>query len=327
MIRIALSAGEPAGIGPDILLSLANHNQPFELVVFGDPNLLAERAKQCGKTFSVTEFNANHYQPGKLTVSPILLKTSCVAGELNPDNASYVLNCITQAADACLHNQCHALITAPVQKSILHTKNQPFSGHTEFLADYCHAKTVMMLLASKKCNVALQTVHIPLSQVANSIRTQDVITKIQLLNHGLQKLFGIKQPVIRVCGLNPHAGEQGQLGKEEIDFIIPAIQYCQQHAIRVSGPFAADSLFTPDNLNQTDAFLAMYHDQGLTPFKTLSFNTGVNVTLGLPIIRTSVDHGTALNLAGTGQADCQSLQHALDLSLRILHLNRKHNGT
>lgn len=321
MNRIAITMGEPAGIGPDIVLQTAQQSWPAELVVFADPNLLEERAKQLNLNIKLKTFDPEHFkphQPDELSIVPVYLKERCIPGQLNSANSVVVLESIEQAVQACLNYHCDAILTPPVQKGIINDAGLAFTGHTEFLEKLCNVKTVVMLFVSKDLKMALQTTHLPLKDVPNKISIEKIIESVTLINHDLNRIFHIAQPKIAVCGLNPHAGENGHIGDEEIRIINPAIQQLKTLGIDASGPYAADTIFHEMHRNQFDVILAMYHDQGLTPFKTLNPHAGVNVTLGLPLIRTSVDHGTALSLAGTGRANCTSFAYALELTHQLI---------
>ena len=319
--RLIITLGEPAGIGPDVVLQIAQAHWQAELVVVGDPDLLKSRATQLQIPIQLTEANltqpAKAHETGTLKIIPISLAAPCVAGELNPDNAHYVIRCLELATDYCLTGQANALVTGPIQKSILNTAGIPFIGHTEFLAERCQTPHVLMLFVVNSLKVALVTTHIPLAQVPEAITRDAIISTVQLLHQSLQNDFGIKQPRILVCGLNPHAGEQGYLGREEIEVIEPALQILRKEYIDVQGPLPADTIFTEKHLQSADVILAMYHDQALPVVKYLGFNDAVNVTLGLPIIRTSVDHGTALDIAGTNQANAGSLKSAIKVAIEL----------
>lgn len=318
MHRIAITLGEPAGIGPDIVLQTVQQKITRELVVFGDPDCLRQRAKALNLTVSLTPFGER--KPNKrnqLSIVPIPLKEKCVPGRPNIKNSSAILETLKQATNACLAGDCQALLTAPIQKSIINEAGFPFTGHTEYLAGLCDVKTVVMLFVSNALNVALQTTHLPLSAVSKQLSTESIIEKTRLIQTAMQRYCNIKHPKIAICGLNPHAGENGHLGQEEIHIIKPAIEQLKKQGLHVTGPHAADSIFNPDNRKQTDVILAMYHDQGLTPFKALNFHSGINVTIGLPFLRTSVDHGTALDLAATGKANPNSFQEALHITKKF----------
>ncbi|MGI9309040.1 MAG: 4-hydroxythreonine-4-phosphate dehydrogenase PdxA [Gammaproteobacteria bacterium] len=313
--RIAITVGEPAGIGPDLILELADQQWDDELVVIGDPNVLQQRAAQLERKLSIRDYNAGAApRPstiGELCVLPIDAAKPVCPGRLDPANSEYVLQMLHRACRGCLDNEFHALVTAPVHKGVINDAGIRFSGHTEFFADLCGVARPIMLLASGKLRVALATTHLPLSDVAAHITAPLIDEACRGLHDGLRKLFGLARPQIAVLGLNPHAGESGHLGREELEVIGPALDALRSTGLDLEGPLSADTAFTPGRLDSTDAFLAMYHDQGLPVLKYAGFGNAVNITLGLPIIRTSVDHGTALELAGTGQADSGSLLAAM----------------
>jgi 4-hydroxythreonine-4-phosphate dehydrogenase len=302
--QIIITPGEPAGIGPDITLHIAQKKWPVNLAVIADPDLLSERAQQLQLTI-----------PSTLNIIPVKLNAPCKAGKLNRDNSHYVIHCLELAVDYCLQKKACALVTGPVHKGILNEAGIAFSGHTEFLAARCHAAQSLMLFVTPKLKVALATTHIPLSAVPKMITQEYLISIIRLLHREMQTKFHLNHPKILVAGLNPHAGEMGHLGREEIDIIEPAIKKCLTENIHVVGPLPADTLFTEKHLTSADVILAMYHDQALPVVKFYDFSHAVNVTLGLPIVRTSVDHGTALELAGTNKADSTSLQTAIELAI------------
>jgi len=320
--RLAITAGEPAGIGPDLCIQLATHDYPAELVVIADPEMLAQRATQLGISINLTAFDpdrpAQTHRQGQLIVQAVSTDTPVHAGQLNPANARYVLNCLDVAVDGCRSGQYDALVTGPVHKGIINDAGFPFSGHTEYLAERCATPHVVMMLATEGLRVALATTHLPIAAVSGAITAASLTTTLQILIHDLRTHFGIARPRILVCGLNPHAGEGGHLGREEIDIIAPVLEALRGADAELLGPLPADTLFTPKYLDHADAVLAMYHDQGLPVLKYKGFGRAVNITLGLPIIRTSVDHGTALDLAGSGRADIGSLETALEVALDML---------
>ncbi|AEG02367.1 4-hydroxythreonine-4-phosphate dehydrogenase PdxA [Methylomonas methanica] len=319
--RIALTPGEPAGIGPELCIQLAQQPQPCELVAIADPELLKERAALLGLPLTIRTFAADKpaspTPAGSLSVLPVALAEPAICGRLNPANSAYVLETIRLAAQGCMDNTFAAMVTAPVHKGIINDAGIPFSGHTEFIATITGGTPVMML-ATPGLRVALVTTHLPLSQVSAAITAEALTDVIRLLDQDLRLRFAITQPKILVCGLNPHAGENGHLGREEIDIIEPSLESLRCEGINLYGPLPADTLFTPKYLDTADAVLAMYHDQGLPVLKHKGFGQAVNITLGLPIVRTSVDHGTALELAGTGKASLGSLQFALQTALAML---------
>lgn len=323
MKPLLVTSGEPAGIGPDICLALAGSDIP--LVVCGDRRLLEARARQLGKPICFVEYKPEvpyHSRLNHLTILSNTCQEEVTAGKLDASNSPYVISMLTDAVRRCLSGEFSGVVTAPVNKAIINQAGFDFTGHTEFFATLCHTKHVVMMLASKEMKVALVTTHVPVRAIAELINKELlslVITKVQ---KGMQEYFGIMHPKIYVAGLNPHAGESGYLGREEIDVIAPVLETLMQKGINVQGPFPADTLFAPQYLKEADVFVAMYHDQGLPVLKYSSFGQAVNVTLGLPIIRTSVDHGTALELAGTGRADPASLIKAVEMAAYMVDMKR-----
>lgn len=325
-IRLAITSGEPAGIGPDLCLKISQQDHGCELVVIADPDLLKARAQQLGLEVSIRLFDKTaSVQPskaGEICVYPVALAEPVIAGELNKNNSAYVLETLRIAAQGALDKKWHGIVTAPIHKGIINEAGTHFTGHTEYFRDYCGVKEVVMMLATNDLRVALVTTHLPLRDVADAI-TPDLLTRIiTILNHDLITFFGVEKPRILVAGLNPHAGEDGHLGHEEIDVISPTLEVLRKQGIDLIGPLPADTLYTPKYLKDADATLAMYHDQGLPVLKYHGFGRAANITLGLPIIRTSVDHGTALDLAGTNKADCGSLLTAIEVALEMA----KHHG-
>lgn len=318
--RIAITPGEPAGIGPDLCIKLAQGPHNAELVVITDPELLLQRASLLGETLELAPFDAATpavaHQPGRLKILPVELGAPVTPGRPTPENAGYILDTLRQAVTGCLQQHFSALVTGPIHKGVINEAGLPFTGHTEFLAELCQAQPVMML-AIPELRVALATTHLPLSEVSRAITPQSLERTIRILHQALVQQFGIRQPNILVCGLNPHAGEGGHLGHEELEVITPVLEKLRQEGMTLQGPLPADTLFTPKYLSQADAVLAMYHDQGLPVLKHLGFGRAVNITLGLPMIRTSVDHGTALELAGTGQVNTGSLEAALGMATEM----------
>ncbi len=300
--RLLYTPGEPAGIGPDLAIIHAQRASDYELVAIADPELILARAEQLELPIALKPIDLDK-APQKLAekelgIISIPCAASVIAGKLDKANAHYVLNCLDTAIEACQKKQAQAIITGPIQKSIINDAGVNFSGHTEYLADKTERKRVVMMLATSGLKVALATTHLPLKDVANAISEESLTEVIEILHDDLQHKFGVKKPNILVCGLNPHAGEGGHLGMEEIDIIIPTLEKLSQKNIHCTGPLPADTLFTPKHLEGADCVLAMYHDQGLPVLKYKGFGNAANITLGLPIIRTSVDHGTALDLAG-----------------------------
>ncbi len=324
LARLALTPGEPAGIGPELCIQYAQLPHDFQLIALADPALLEQRAQQLKLPVKLIEYQ-NQSEPsgsGRLYYQTTELVKPSECGILNPDNAAYVLKTLDEAVTGCLNGHFDALVTGPVHKGIINEAGIPFTGHTEYLADKTGTEKVVMMLATEEMRVALATTHLPLKEVAQAI-TRDSLTQVlNILNHDMQTKFGISQPHILVCGLNPHAGEDGHLGTEELDTIIPVLKQLNDQGMNLTGPLPADTLFARKNLEQADAELAMYHDQGLPVLKYQGFGRAVNITLGLPIIRTSVDHGTALELAGTGQADTGSLHYAIQVALQMVNSDK-----
>ncbi len=312
-LRLALTPGEPAGIGPDLAVMLAQKGSEHEIVAFADPNLLEQRAQMLGLPLSLRPAGkiSEPLAPGELAIHPLPLAATAAPGKLDTRNAGYVLSCLRQATELCQQGNCQALVTGPVHKGIINESGTAFSGHTEFLANITGTPRVVMMLAADGLRVALATTHLPLRDVPGAITPTLLREVIGILHTDLQRKFAIAAPRILVCGLNPHAGEDGHLGREELDIINPVLDEMRTQGIDLQGPLPADTLFTQKYLEHADAVLAMYHDQGLPVLKHTGFGAAVNITLGLPIIRTSVDHGTALDLAGSGKVDCGSLQAAL----------------
>lgn len=320
--RIVITPGEPAGIGPDLVVQLAQRDWPVELVICGDATLLTDRAALLGLPLTLREYDperaAAPQQAGTLTLLPVALNAPVVAGRLNPQNGAYVVSTLARACDGCLNGEFAALVTGPVHKGVINDSGTPFTGHTEFFEQRAHSDKVVMMLATETLRVALATTHLPLREVADAI-TPDLLREVITILHGdLRQKFGIASPHILVCGLNPHAGEGGHMGTEEIDTIIPVLEAMRREGMNLSGPLPADTLFQPKYLDNADAVLAMYHDQGLPVLKYQGFGRGVNITLGLPFIRTSVDHGTALELAGQGTAEVGSFITALNLAIKMI---------
>jgi 4-hydroxythreonine-4-phosphate dehydrogenase len=310
---LAITSGEPAGIGPDLCLQLAHHELP--VVVIADHTLLAQRARQLGLNVQLHSYSpASPLVSGKLNVLHIPLVSPVTTGKLDSTNSSYVLEILRRSVRGCVAGEFCAMVTAPVHKGVINDAGIPFSGHTEYLAELTKTPQVVMMLVGGGMRVALATTHLPLRQVAEAITAPLLENVMRILHRDLQCRFGIARPRILVAGLNPHAGEGGHLGREEIEVMIPALDKLRAAGMNVSQPLPADTLFAPHRLHECDAVLTMYHDQGLPVLKHASFGGGVNITLGLPIIRTSVDHGTALDLAGTGKAEIGSLLEAIKLA-------------
>ena len=313
---IALTYGEPAGIGPDLCIELAGRPFPARLVILGDRDVLEARAALLGHARSFAGYipQAAHL-PGILEVLHVPAGTPVHPGQLDKRNASHVMALLGRALSGCQSGEFAAMVTAPVNKAVINDAGIAFTGHTEFLAAQTGTADVVMMLVGGGLRVALATTHLPLSQVARAITRESLDKTLRILDHDLRARFGIPQPRILVAGLNPHAGESGHLGREEIDVIEPVVSALRQQGMHLEGPLPADTLFTRKHLQDGDAVLAMYHDQGLSVLKYASFGEGVNITLGLPIIRTSVDHGTALDLAGTGNIDSGSMKSAIELAI------------
>lgn len=320
--RVVITPGEPAGIGPDLVVQLAQRDWPMELVVCADAALLTDRAAQLGLSLSLLPWQPENppqaQRAGTLTLLPVALREPVVAGQLSVTNGAYVVETLARACDGCLNGEFAALVTGPVHKGVINDAGVPFTGHTEFFEERAQASKVVMMLATEELRVALATTHLPIKAVADAITPALLRDVITILHHDLRTKFGIREPHVLVCGLNPHAGEGGHMGTEEIDTIIPVLNELRAQGMNLSGPLPADTLFQPKYLDRADAVLAMYHDQGLPVLKYQGFGRGVNITLGLPFIRTSVDHGTALELAGHGKADVGSFITALNLAIKMI---------
>lgn len=325
---IAITSGEPAGIGLDICLDLVSMSPPCRCVVLADKTALQQRADLLHKAVVLQDYTPNSTPSSQSNILEVLhidTNAPVLAGQLNANNAPYVLRLLDRAYDGILSGEFAAMVTAPVHKGIINEQpNLPyFSGHTEYLAEKSHTEQVVMMLAGGGLRVALLTTHLPLKDVAQAISQERIFRIAQILHHDLQHKFGIAQPRILLAGLNPHAGEMGYLGREEIEIMQPAVQLLRQQGIDISDPLPADTLFQPFMLQHADAVLAAYHDQGLPTLKYAAFGNGVNITLGLPFIRTSVDHGTALNLAGTGKALSGSLNAAIQTAWKMIGAQQK----
>lgn len=320
--RFALTPGEPAGIGPDLCLLLAAQPQPHPLIAITNRDLLSERAALLGVAVNLIAVTPENWPDvpapaDSLYVWDTPLEAPVVAGQLNKANGAFVLQTLTRAGQGCIDGDFAGMITAPVHKGVINESGSAFSGHTEFLAELTQTEQVVMMLATGDLRVALVTTHLPLRDVADAITAERLERVTRILHSDLVNKFGIAHPRILVCGLNPHAGESGHLGREEIDIIEPTLERLRSEGLDLRGPLPADTLFTPKYLEHCDAVLAMYHDQGLPVLKYKGFGAAVNVTLGLPIIRTSVDHGTALDLAGSGKIDTGSLKVALETAYQM----------
>ena len=326
MKKIIYSPGEPSGIGPDLIIQLCKStfwtDIKIPILCLSDPKLLIQRAKDLGKKITLKEISATkQLQENKKNIIQVMHVSDCgntKPGKLYKSNAQYVLDNLKFGIDEALKNKNLAIVTGPISKENIISINKAFSGHTEYIQQRTKSDEVLMLLASDQLKVALATTHIPLKKVANKISKELVISKAITLNHGLKQKFKIKNPNIKLLGLNPHSGEGGKIGKEEIDILIPAVKELRKKKINISYPISADTAFTKKNLKETDAFLGMYHDQVLPVIKALSFGSAINITLGVPIIRTSVDHGVALDISGTGKSDPSSLKEAIKTAKKII---------
>lgn len=316
--RIAITSGEPAGIGPDLCLMLANQDIDADITIIGDTDMLAARAKQLNLPNGLRPYQSTTSQSKKaFSVLHVPTNAPVIAGKLDANNSQYVLSTLNTAVEGCQNKLFDAIVTAPVHKGVINEAGIAFTGHTEFLAEQTNTQQVVMMLVGGGLRVALATTHLPLSQVASAINKKMLEKTIRILHADLISKFKIKNPRILVAGLNPHAGEDGYLGDEEIITINPVLEKLRHEGMQLIGALPADTLFTQQYLDHADAVLAMYHDQGLTVLKYASFGKGINITLGLPIIRTSVDHGTALDLAGTGNINIGSMQAAIALAIEL----------
>ena len=326
MKKILYSPGEPSGIGPDLIIQLCKStfwtDIKIPILCLSDPKLLIQRAKDLGKKITLKEISATkQLQENKKNIIQVMHVSDCgntKPGKLYKSNAQYVLDNLKFGIDEALKNKNLAIVTGPISKENIISINKAFSGHTEYIQQRTKSDEVLMLLASDQLKVALATTHIPLKKVANKISKELVISKATTLNQGLKQKFKIKNPNIKLLGLNPHSGEGGKIGKEEIDILTPAVKELRKKKINISYPISADTAFTKKNLKETDAFLGMYHDQVLPVIKALSFGSAINITLGVPITRTSVDHGVALDISGTGKSDPSSLKEAIKTAKKIL---------
>lgn len=331
-MRLAITPGEPAGIGPDLIIQLVQTAQEHELICIVDSSMLQQRAEKLGLPLTINPYDANKTQAkvaGSLTVLEEPLNNPSVCGVADKTNAQSQLNALQRAVKGCMSGEFSALITGPMHKGIINEAGIPFTGHTEYLAELSKTKKVVMMLAApeskNQLRVALATTHLPLSQVSQAITQQSLKEVITILNNDMKKHFGLQKPRILICGLNPHAGEDGHLGMEEIEIITPVINELKNKGFNLKGPLPADTVFTQPYLEDADVVLAMYHDQGLPVLKHVGFGAAVNVTLGLPIIRTSVDHGTAFDLAGTGKANSGSLNAALNMAIQMAEQSTRKN--
>ncbi|HSW70279.1 MAG TPA: 4-hydroxythreonine-4-phosphate dehydrogenase PdxA [Gammaproteobacteria bacterium] len=319
--RIILTPGEPAGIGPDLVVQIAQQAWDAELIVVAHPEFLLERAKLLSLPLKLTSFDQHMpveiHKPGHLKIISLPLNHPVTAGDLTVQNAEHVIKSLEIASSLCEKNITQAVVTGPVHKGILNNAGINFTGHTEFFANRCHVKEPLMLFVTPQTKVALLTTHLPLAKVPQAITQEKIKNSLRVLLLELSRKFGLTKPRVLVCGLNPHAGEHGHLGREEIEIITPALEELRKEQSNISGPFPADTIFTEHRLRECDAILAMYHDQALPVIKYMSLGSAVNVTLGLPFIRTSVDHGVALDAAGTKKADAGSMIQALKLAIEL----------
>lgn len=319
--RIVITPGEPAGIGPDIVIKAAQQAMPAELIVVADPDMLQKRANSLGLKIQLQAWQPNQtvsaHKPGQLFIIPIKERVKSEPGQLNPGNAEYVLETLNTATHLCLENKVHALVTGPIHKGTMNRGGVAFTGHTEYFARVANVPHTVMLFAVNDFKVALATTHIPLAQVPQALTKESLLMTLTTLHHDLQHRFNIAKPHIFICGLNPHAGEGGYLGREEIDVITPVLNELRKQQYQLTGPLPADTIFTRPFLEKADTILAMYHDQALPLVKYIGFSQAVNITLGLPFIRTSVDHGTAIDIAGTGKADAGSLMKAIEWAIKL----------
>jgi 4-hydroxythreonine-4-phosphate dehydrogenase len=323
LIKLAVTPGEPAGIGPDLIVLLADQKWDAQLVIFADADLIKARATELGKTVEIIPFSAGmNYvqQPGQIIVNHVPCAVPVITGELDSENGHYVVDTLRLACEANMQGDFDAVVTGPVHKGIINKAGISFSGHTEYFAQQAGVSDVVMMLATDGLRVCLATTHIPLAYVSKAITPERIDKVISIMHADLKQKFGIAEPVIYVCGLNPHAGEDGHLGNEEILTITPALDALRERGMNLVGPLPADTIFQPKYLDQADAVLAMYHDQGLPVLKFKGFGNSVNITLGLPFIRTSVDHGTATDLAGKGEADAGSMRRALNKAIKLARL-------
>jgi len=319
--RIAITPGEPAGIGPDLVIALAQKAWPVELIVVASPELMQERAALLNLPLTLQPYNpdqaAQPTKAGTVSILPVELTEPCIAGELNQANGAYVVETLRVACEKNMQGEFDAIVTGPVHKGLINQSGIAFSGHTEYFAHQANCTDVVMMLATEGLRVALVTTHIPLAYVSKAITSERLYNVTTILHQDLVNKFGIENPTIYVCGLNPHAGEGGHLGKEEIEIMNPTLDILRKEGINVIGPLPADTIFQEKYLKEADAILSMYHDQGLPVLKYKGFGSAVNITLGLPFIRTSVDHGTATDLAGKNLADSGSIAEALNTAIEL----------
>jgi len=321
LTRIAITPGEPAGVGPDLMIRIAQQDWPTQIVAVASPELLSERAKRLNLPLNIKLYNpddkATAHQAGTLIVLPVALEDTCEPGVLNANNGHYVVETLRIASEKNISGEFDAVVTGPVHKGLINQAGIAFSGHTEYFANQANCSDVVMMLATEGLRVALVTTHIPLAYVSKAITHERLQKVTRILNQDLINKFGIPKPKIYVCGINPHAGEDGHLGREEIDVMIPALDELRTEGMNLIGPLPADTIFQAKYLDDADAILSMFHDQGLPVLKFKGFGASVNITLGLPFIRTSVDHGTALDLAGTDKADVGSFNEAINAAITL----------
>ena len=321
LTRIAITPGEPAGVGPDLMIRIAQQDWPTQIVAVASPELLSERAKRLNLPLNIKLYNpddkATAHQAGTLIVLPVALEDTCEPGVLNANNCHYVVETLRIASEKNISGEFDAVVTGPVHKGLINQAGIAFSGHTEYFANQANCSDVVMMLATEGLRVALVTTHIPLAYVSKAITHERLQKVTRILNQDLINKFGIPKPKIYVCGINPHAGEDGHLGREEIDVMIPALDELRAEGMNLIGPLPADTIFQAKYLDDADAILSMFHDQGLPVLKFKGFGASVNITLGLPFIRTSVDHGTALDLAGTDKADVGSFNEAINAAIAL----------
>lgn len=327
--RIAITPGEPAGIGPDLVLTIAQQAWPIQLIVVASKQLMEERAKQLNLPITLIDYDvhtkAKPQAKSTLTILDIPLGQPAIAGTLDTNNGAYVVETLKVASDKNISGEFDAIVTGPVHKGLINKAGVPFSGHTEYFANQANCSDVVMMLATKGLRVALVTTHIPLAYVSKAITFERLQKVTRILHQDLKNKFGIESPKIFACGINPHAGEDGHLGREEIEVMEPAFTELRSEGINIIGPLPADTIFQQKYLKNADAILTMYHDQGLPVLKYKGFGSSVNITLGLPFIRTSVDHGTALELAGTGIADSGSMMEAINSAIYLVNSSSQNN--
>lgn len=327
--RIAVTPGEPAGIGPDLMIQVAQQDWPVQIVVVASQALMEARAKALNIDIEFLAYNEDQpaitHQAGTMTILTVELAEPCITGQLNPANGHYVVETLRIACEKNIHGDFDAVVTGPVHKGLINKAGIAFSGHTEYFAHQANCSDVVMMLATEGLRVALVTTHIPLAYVSKAITHERLQKVTQILHHDLIEKFGIESPKIYICGINPHAGEDGHLGREEIDVMNPALDELREQGMNLIGPLPADTIFHEKYLQDADAILTMFHDQGLPVLKYKGFGNSVNITLGLPFIRTSVDHGTAVELAGTNQADSGSFRQAISTAIELAnnHNSRK----